>query len=122
MSEEAKRIIGGVMGKLECSSSSIVVDEVDGGRNSFESSIDLLFKDLDNLAKMDVHPLEDYLLCVDSSLEVKAQKALELCPCIADLRNGACGDQFSATFLCFLKSTTDEKPISLFLRFSISDC
>ncbi|KAM7257681.1 hypothetical protein ACFE04_013422 [Oxalis oulophora] len=53
-------------GKLECSPSSIVVDEVDGGRNSFELSIDLLFKDLDNLAKMDVHPLEDYLLCVDS--------------------------------------------------------
>ncbi|KAM7276646.1 hypothetical protein ACFE04_018512 [Oxalis oulophora] len=44
----------------------------------------------------------------NESLEAKAQKALE-CPCIADLRNGACGDQFSAAFLCFLKSTADEK-------------
>ncbi|KAJ7954643.1 mitochondrial intermembrane space import and assembly protein 40 [Quillaja saponaria] len=42
------------------------------------------------------------------SLEAKAQKALE-CPCIADLRSGPCGDQFSEAFLCFLKSTSEEK-------------
>ncbi|KAJ8759266.1 hypothetical protein K2173_006786 [Erythroxylum novogranatense] len=44
----------------------------------------------------------------NESLEVKAQKALE-CPCIADLRNGPCGAQFSDAFLCFLKSTAEEK-------------
>lgn len=42
------------------------------------------------------------------SIEEKAQKALE-CPCIAGLRNGPCGNQFSKAFLCFLKSTADEK-------------
>ncbi|KAK4252974.1 hypothetical protein QN277_010818 [Acacia crassicarpa] len=42
------------------------------------------------------------------SIEVKAKKALE-CPCIADLRNGPCGKQFSEAFLCFLKSTAEEK-------------
>ncbi|KAK4608789.1 hypothetical protein RGQ29_002259 [Quercus rubra] len=44
----------------------------------------------------------------NESLEAKAQKALE-CPCIADLRNGQCGFQFSEAFLCFLKSTAEEK-------------
>ncbi|XP_004510471.1 mitochondrial intermembrane space import and assembly protein 40 homolog [Cicer arietinum] len=42
------------------------------------------------------------------SVEEMAQKALE-CPCIADLRSGACGFQFSEAFLCFLKSTSEEK-------------
>ncbi|KAL2336434.1 hypothetical protein Fmac_010880 [Flemingia macrophylla] len=42
------------------------------------------------------------------SVEAMAQKALE-CPCIADLRTGPCGSQFSEAFLCFLKSTTEEK-------------
>ncbi|XP_028782860.1 mitochondrial intermembrane space import and assembly protein 40 homolog [Neltuma alba] len=42
------------------------------------------------------------------SVEVKAKKALE-CPCIADLRSGPCGNQFSEAFLCFLKSTAEEK-------------
>ncbi|CAN8252095.1 unnamed protein product [Cochlearia groenlandica] len=42
------------------------------------------------------------------SLEEKAQKALD-CPCIADLRNGSCGSEFSQAFLCFLKSTAGEK-------------
>ncbi|XP_020232199.1 mitochondrial intermembrane space import and assembly protein 40 homolog [Cajanus cajan] len=42
------------------------------------------------------------------SVEAMAQKALE-CPCIADLRTGSCGSQFSEAFLCFLKSTTEEK-------------
>ncbi|KAK7255715.1 hypothetical protein RIF29_29134 [Crotalaria pallida] len=42
------------------------------------------------------------------SIEAKAQKALE-CPCIAELRTGACGLQFSEAFLCFLKSTAEEK-------------
>ncbi|KAL5542992.1 hypothetical protein UlMin_010702 [Ulmus minor] len=44
----------------------------------------------------------------DESLDAKAQKALE-CPCIADLRSGSCGGQFSEAFLCFLKSTAEEK-------------
>ncbi|CAL5195745.1 unnamed protein product [Lathyrus oleraceus] len=42
------------------------------------------------------------------NVEEMAQKALE-CPCIADLRSGACGFQFSEAFLCFLKSTSEEK-------------
>ncbi|KAL6553513.1 Oxidoreductase [Orobanche gracilis] len=42
------------------------------------------------------------------SLEAKAQKALD-CPCIAHLRSGPCGVQFSEAFLCFLKSTAEEK-------------
>ncbi|KAL8496156.1 hypothetical protein ACS0TY_020029 [Phlomoides rotata] len=42
------------------------------------------------------------------SLEEKAQKALE-CPCIAHLRSGPCGNQFSDAFVCFLKSTAEEK-------------
>ncbi|XP_059454373.1 mitochondrial intermembrane space import and assembly protein 40 homolog [Corylus avellana] len=44
----------------------------------------------------------------NESLDAQAQKALE-CPCIADLRNGPCGVQFSEAFLCFLKSTAEEK-------------
>ncbi|XP_024959951.1 mitochondrial intermembrane space import and assembly protein 40 homolog [Cynara cardunculus var. scolymus] len=44
----------------------------------------------------------------NASLEAKAQKALE-CPCIQNLRSGPCGSQFSAAFLCFLKSTAEEK-------------
>ncbi|KAH9746870.1 hypothetical protein WN944_011707 [Citrus x changshan-huyou] len=44
----------------------------------------------------------------NESLDEKAQKALE-CPCIADLRSGPCGAQFSEAFLCFLKSTSEEK-------------
>lgn len=46
------------------------------------------------------------------SLDVKAQKALE-CPCIADLRSGPCGEQFSEAFLCFLKITSEEKVITM---------
>ncbi|XP_031384158.1 mitochondrial intermembrane space import and assembly protein 40 homolog isoform X1 [Punica granatum] len=42
------------------------------------------------------------------SLDAKAEKALE-CPCIADLRGGPCGTQFSEAFLCFMKSTKEEK-------------
>ncbi|KAI3419942.1 CHCH domain-containing protein [Psidium guajava] len=44
----------------------------------------------------------------NESLDAKAQKALE-CPCIADLRSGPCGNQFSESFVCFLKSTAEEK-------------
>ncbi|XP_050233909.1 mitochondrial intermembrane space import and assembly protein 40 homolog [Mercurialis annua] len=44
----------------------------------------------------------------NESLDAKAQKALE-CPCIADLRKGSCGVPFSEAFLCFLKSTAEEK-------------
>ncbi|GMJ03414.1 mitochondrial intermembrane space assembly machinery 40 [Hibiscus trionum] len=44
----------------------------------------------------------------NQSLEAQAQKALD-CPCVAELRNGACGAQFTEAFLCFLKSTAEEK-------------
>ncbi|XP_017224620.1 mitochondrial intermembrane space import and assembly protein 40 homolog isoform X2 [Daucus carota subsp. sativus] len=44
----------------------------------------------------------------NASLDEKAQKALD-CPCLADLRKGPCGSQFSGAFLCFLKSTAEEK-------------
>ncbi|KNA16007.1 hypothetical protein SOVF_093080 [Spinacia oleracea] len=44
----------------------------------------------------------------NESIDAKARKALE-CPCIADLREGSCGSQFSEAFLCFLKSTAEEK-------------
>lgn len=44
----------------------------------------------------------------NESLDAQAQKALE-CPCIADLRSGPCGTQFSEAFVCFLKSTAEEK-------------
>ena len=46
------------------------------------------------------------------SLDAKAQKALE-CPCIAHLRSGPCGTQFSEAFVCFIKSTAEEKVISV---------
>ncbi|KAL6506647.1 Oxidoreductase [Orobanche hederae] len=42
------------------------------------------------------------------SLAEKAQKALD-CPCIAHLRSGPCGVRFSEAFICFLKSTAEEK-------------
>ncbi|OVA07418.1 hypothetical protein BVC80_8825g29 [Macleaya cordata] len=42
------------------------------------------------------------------SLDAKAQKALE-CPCVAELRSGPCGTQFSQAFVCFIKSTAEEK-------------
>ncbi|CAL1356398.1 unnamed protein product [Linum trigynum] len=45
---------------------------------------------------------------VNESQDSKAEKALE-CPCISELRNGECGVQFSDAFLCFLKSTAEEK-------------
>ncbi|KAF8021785.1 hypothetical protein BT93_G2041 [Corymbia citriodora subsp. variegata] len=44
----------------------------------------------------------------NESLDAKVQKALD-CPCIADLRSGSCGNQFSEAFVCFLKSTAEEK-------------
>ncbi|KAM0938770.1 putative mitochondrial intermembrane space import and assembly protein [Dioscorea sansibarensis] len=42
------------------------------------------------------------------SLDVKAEKALQ-CPCVAELREGPCGTQFSEAFVCFIKSTAEEK-------------
>ncbi|OMO72182.1 Cox19-like CHCH family protein [Corchorus capsularis] len=44
----------------------------------------------------------------NQSLEAQAEKALE-CPCVAELRKGDCGVQFTEAFLCFLKSTAEEK-------------
>lgn len=42
------------------------------------------------------------------SLDVKAQKALE-CPCVAELRDGPCGEVFTEAFVCFIKSKAEEK-------------
>jgi intermembrane space import and assembly protein 40 len=42
------------------------------------------------------------------SLDVKAQKALE-CPCVAELRDGPCGEAFTEAFVCFIKSQAEEK-------------
>lgn len=42
------------------------------------------------------------------SLNAKAQKALD-CPCVAKLRKGPCGTQFTEAFFCFIKSTSEEK-------------
>lgn len=53
------------------------------------------------------------------SLDEKAQKALE-CPCIGDLRKGPCGNQFSGAFICFLKSTAEEKVINVGKDFTIT--
>ncbi|GER38391.1 intermembrane space import and assembly protein 40, partial [Striga asiatica] len=36
------------------------------------------------------------------------EKALD-CPCVAHLKSGPCGAQFSEAFVCFLKSTAEEK-------------
>ncbi|PKU65662.1 mitochondrial intermembrane space import and assembly protein 40 homolog [Dendrobium catenatum] len=44
----------------------------------------------------------------NETLDQKAQRALE-CPCVADLRKGPCGSQFSEAFVCFIKSTAEEK-------------
>ncbi|XVE49678.1 hypothetical protein DITRI_Ditri01bG0100500 [Diplodiscus trichospermus] len=44
----------------------------------------------------------------DENQSLDAQKALE-CPCVVELRNSACGVQFTEAFLCFLKSTAEEK-------------
>ncbi|KAK8945514.1 hypothetical protein KSP40_PGU020543 [Platanthera guangdongensis] len=44
----------------------------------------------------------------NETLDQKAQRALE-CPCVADLRKGPCGFQFSEAFVCFIKSTAEEK-------------
>jgi len=42
------------------------------------------------------------------SLEEKARQALE-CDCVAELRDGPCGTQFSEAFFCFLTSTAEEQ-------------
>ncbi|XP_020574179.1 mitochondrial intermembrane space import and assembly protein 40 homolog [Phalaenopsis equestris] len=44
----------------------------------------------------------------NETLDQKAQRALE-CPCVADLRKGPCGSHFSEAFVCFIKSTAEEK-------------
>lgn len=66
--------------------------------SSTEPSLDSL------LAEASAYGDED----ADLSLDEKAQKALE-CPCIAHLRTGPCGTQFSDAFVCFMKSTAEEK-------------
>ncbi|KAG1355174.1 hypothetical protein COCNU_07G012860 [Cocos nucifera] len=56
------------------------------------------------------------------SLDVKAQKALE-CPCVAELRKGPCGTQFTEAFVCFIKSTAEEKGLDCVNPFiALQDC
>ena len=40
--------------------------------------------------------------------EAKIQKALD-CPCLDEVRNGACGTPFLEAFSCFLRSKEEEK-------------
>lgn len=40
----------------------------------------------------------------------KVSEALD-CPCVADVKNGPCGDSFINAFTCFLKSTEEEQVI-----------
>ncbi|KAK9117798.1 hypothetical protein Scep_015891 [Stephania cephalantha] len=44
----------------------------------------------------------------NESLDAMAERALQ-CPCVAELRSGPCGSNFSDAFLCFIKSTSQEK-------------
>ncbi|KAK1430263.1 hypothetical protein QVD17_12890 [Tagetes erecta] len=47
--------------------------------------------------------------CVSTtSLDAKAREALDS-PCLQKLKSGPCGSAFSTAFLCFLKSTSEEK-------------
>ncbi|CAA6666609.1 unnamed protein product [Spirodela intermedia] len=58
----------------------------------------------------------------NESVEAKVQKALE-CPCLAGLRSGPCGNQFSEAFACFLKSTAEEKGSDCVSPFiALQDC
>ncbi|CAL0335176.1 unnamed protein product [Lupinus luteus] len=88
------------MGQTESTEASVNVNvQTETTNDSNHTSLDSI------LAEAAAYGNED----PDSeSIEAKAQKALE-CPCVADLRSGACGSQFSEAFLCFLKSTAEEK-------------
>ncbi|KAK9106265.1 hypothetical protein Syun_022276 [Stephania yunnanensis] len=44
----------------------------------------------------------------NETLDAMAERALQ-CPCVAELRSGPCGSNFSDAFLCFIKSTSQEK-------------
>uniref|UniRef100_A0A7N0T436 Mitochondrial intermembrane space import and assembly protein 40 homolog n=1 Tax=Kalanchoe fedtschenkoi TaxID=63787 RepID=A0A7N0T436_KALFE len=44
----------------------------------------------------------------NESFDARVEKALE-CPCVAELRSGSCGAPFTEAFICFLKSTAEEK-------------
>ncbi|KAL2478025.1 Cox19-like CHCH family protein [Forsythia ovata] len=83
---------------VEDQSSPQTPSTTSGTDNSAQPSLDSL------IAEAVAYGVEDE----NQSLEVTAQKALE-CPCIAHLRSGPCGTQFSEAFVCFLKSTAEEK-------------
>ncbi|XP_008807801.2 mitochondrial intermembrane space import and assembly protein 40 homolog [Phoenix dactylifera] len=58
----------------------------------------------------------------NESLDMKAQRALE-CPCVAELRKGPCGTQFTEAFVCFIKSTAEEKGSDCVKPFiALQDC
>lgn len=44
----------------------------------------------------------------DEELDREVGEALA-CPCVADLRDGACGKSFVASFSCFIKSKEEER-------------
>lgn len=44
----------------------------------------------------------------DEELDREVEEALA-CPCVADLRDGACGEAFVNSFSCFIKSKEEEK-------------
>ncbi|KAE9621434.1 hypothetical protein Lalb_Chr01g0013651 [Lupinus albus] len=92
------------MGQTESTEASVNVNvqtetAATTANNSNHTSLDSILAEAAAYGNKDQHT---------ESIEAKAQKALE-CPCVADLRSGACGSQFSEAFLCFLKSTAEEK-------------
>lgn len=42
------------------------------------------------------------------SVEERIERALA-CPCVAELREGACGEAFKGAFACFMRSQAEEK-------------
>ncbi|KAI5072258.1 hypothetical protein GOP47_0012364 [Adiantum capillus-veneris] len=52
--------------------------------------------------------LGDTAAGTNEDLQLKAERALA-CPCVAGLREGPCGKEFSEAFVCFIKSTAEPK-------------
>ncbi|KAK3012893.1 hypothetical protein RJ639_009710 [Escallonia herrerae] len=103
------------MGQVQSGEATVVDDSQSGGRSSSSSSSSSAPSVCANSSPPP--PSLESLISEaaafgndgeNESLDAKAQKALE-CPCIAHLRSGPCGTQFSEAFLCFLKSTAEEK-------------
>ncbi|KAL8157754.1 mitochondrial intermembrane space import and assembly protein 40 homolog [Apium graveolens] len=90
------------MGQVQSQGSERSMEEASAAKPTQESSSPPSMESL--MAEAAAFGNEDE----NASLDAKAQKALE-CPCLDDLRKGPCGSQFSGAFLCFLKSTAEEK-------------